>query len=171
MARKNKGKPPAKSKEKARKPKGAAAFSGAKERAARAAEGGKANGKGARSRTLPGMERVRNRKLDNLCEAIGEERRRMNAAKLDEQASIQASLQVMQRENISIYKHAGVELARVPGAEKLRVRLTKEDGDADETDLETGETENDQLGDERRKDMADLGVGAVDIGGDAGEVH
>lgn len=113
--------------------------------------------KGPRSQTLPGMDQVRNRKLDNLCEAIGEERNRMNAAKQEEQASIQAALQVMQRDNVTVYKHAGVELARVPGAEKLRVRLVKEQGDADAGDLETGETDNDQVGDERRSAVEDLG--------------
>lgn len=31
---------------------------------------------------------------------------------------------------VTVYKHAGIELARMPGAEKLRVRVTKETGDA-----------------------------------------
>ncbi len=32
--------------------------------------------------------------------------------------------------DVTIYKPAGIELARVPGAEKLRVRLVKEEGNA-----------------------------------------
>ena len=84
-----------------------------------------------RSRPLPGMEEIRNGRLDNLCEAIGDERERMNAAKVEEQASIQAALQEMQRTSTTVYRHAGIELARVPGAEKIRVRVTKETGDAD----------------------------------------
>lgn len=103
------------------------------------------------------MEQVRNKKLDNVCEAIGEERRQMNAAKQEEQGLIQSALQVMQRDGVTVYRHSGVELARVPGAEKLRVRLTKEQGDADAGDLEAPDAGVDQVGDERRADMADLG--------------
>ena len=85
------------------------------------------------------MEQVRDRKLDNICEGIGEERGRMNEAKTEEQGLIQAALQRMQGGGVQVYRHAGVELARVPGAEKLRVRLTKEQGDADASDLEAPE--------------------------------
>jgi hypothetical protein len=94
--------------------------------------------RGARSQPLPGMEGVRNAKLDNLCEGIAEQRRVMNAAHVETQTDITAALQEMQRKGISVYKHGGIELARVPGAEKLRVRLTKEQGDADGDDLEDG---------------------------------
>lgn len=82
------------------------------------------------------MEQVRNRRLDNLCESIGDARETMNGAKQQEQSDIQAALQVMQRDGLQVYRHARVELSRVPGAEKLRVRLTKEDGDAGVEDLE-----------------------------------
>jgi len=87
----------------------------------------------------PSFERVRSAALDRLCESIGEHRDTMNAAKADERADISAALQVMQKRNITVYRHARVELARVPGAEKLRVRMTKEEGDAGETDLESAE--------------------------------
>ena len=79
---------------------------------------------------LPGMEGVRNGKLDNICEAIGDARRELAIAKATERSEITSALSVMQARDITIYRHAGVELARVPGAEKLRVRLTKEEGDA-----------------------------------------
>lgn len=96
------------------------------------------------------MSRVRNRKLDNICEAIGDERERMNKAKQEESGLIQGALQIMQRERLTVYRHARIELARVPGAEKLRVRLTKEEGDAGDGDLETGETDDESgdVGDE-----------------------
>ncbi len=94
--------------------------------------------KGPRSQVLPGMERVRNSRLDQVCEAIGEERERMNAAKTEERGLITGALQEMQRANLSVFRHGGVELSRVPGAEKLRVRLTKEEGDAGAEDLEKG---------------------------------
>ena len=138
--------------------KSAQAFSGAATRRA----------KGPRSTPLPGMGQVRSKKLDNLCEAIGEARGAMNAAKIEEQASIQAALQIMQKENRTAFRHASVELMRVPGAEKLRVRITKEQGDADDADLESGAgdegTENDALGDERREALNELdGEGAGDV--------
>lgn len=93
---------------------------------------------GARSRALPGMEQVRDQRLDNLCEGMAEHRRVMNAARVEEQGDITAALQHMVKKGISVYKHGGIELARVPGAERLRVRVTKEQGDADGDDLETG---------------------------------
>jgi hypothetical protein len=76
------------------------------------------------------MERVRNQRLDNLCEAIGEDRRTMASARADETGSVQAALREMKRKSIGAYKHAGIELAFVPGADKLRVRLTKDAEDS-----------------------------------------
>lgn len=95
--------------------------------------------KGPRSQALPGMEQVRSTRLDNLCESIGDERASMNKAKQEETGLIQAALQEMQRKGITVYRHAKIELARVPGAEKLRVRVTKEEGDAGSSDLDTGD--------------------------------
>jgi hypothetical protein len=92
--------------------------------------------KGPRSQVLPGMEQVRSRKLDNLCEGINDCRTQKNAATLEEKSLDDSALQVMVREGITVYRHGGVELARIPGAEKLRVRLTKETGDAGSEDLE-----------------------------------
>lgn len=136
----------------------APAFSGAARRAAA--------GKGTRprSQTLPGMEQVRSQRLDSLCEDIADARQRGNAAKSDEAGSVQAALQDMQKSTDkfpngrTVYKHAGVELARIPGADKLRVRLTKEQGDADD---------DDQVGDERRDAVDEIPTG------DAGstEIH
>ncbi len=77
------------------------------------------------------MEQVRNIRLDNICEGINDERGVMNAAKQQEQSLISSALQVMQQSGITVYKHGGVELVRVPGVDKLRVRLSKEDGDAE----------------------------------------
>lgn len=63
----------------------------------------------------------------------------MNAARVEEQSDIQAALQEMQRRNVTVYRHARIELARIPGAEKLRVRVTKEEGDAGAADFKPGE--------------------------------
>lgn len=92
------------------------------------------------------MEQSRNVRLDNICEGVANERGIMNAASLEEKSLVQSALQVMQAKGIQVYKHAGVEMARVPGSEKLRVRLTKQTGDADENDLEPA-TENEDLND------------------------
>jgi hypothetical protein len=42
-----------------------------------------------------------------------------------------SALQRMHEKKRTIYKHGGIELALVPGADKLRVRLTDDDGDAE----------------------------------------
>lgn len=110
---------------------------------------------GARSQVLPGMDQVRDRRLDNLCESIAEHRGAMNKARVEEQSDIAAALQHMVKKGHQVYKHGGIELARVPGAERLRVRLTKEQGDADADDLETGEDEGDAGGGEFARERRD----------------
>jgi len=76
------------------------------------------------------MEQARNVRLDNICEGIASERAVMNAASVEEKSLISTALQTMQEKGITVHKHSGVELVRVPGADKLRVRLTKETGSA-----------------------------------------
>lgn len=102
------------------------------------------------------MERVRNQRLDNLCEAIAEDRGRLASAKADEVGSIQAALREMKQKGIGAYKHGGVELAFVPGADKLRVRLTKDAEDSSQAfepsgdggdDVPAGELAGDDSGD------------------------
>ena len=56
----------------------------------------------------------------------------MNKAKTEEKGLINSALQEMQAKKITTYHHAGIELARVPGAEKLRVRLTKAADEGDD---------------------------------------
>jgi hypothetical protein len=82
---------------------------------------------------LPGLESVRHAKLDRLCEAIGDCRQTMNEAKTEERGLEQAAQQFMEgaSPSLSVYKWAGVELALVPGANRLRVRLTKDTGAAE----------------------------------------
>ena len=105
--------------------------------------------KSPRSQPLPGMEQVRAVALDRLCEGIGECRDQINTARQEETGLIQSALQTMVKKNLTVYKHAGIELARVPGAEKLRVRVVKEQGDAGDEDLEKG----DDLGDDMPADV------------------
>lgn len=117
---------------KAPKTKKASGFArGAKKAEAKKAAKGAAKKPSPRSQVLPGMEQVRNRRLDNICEGIAQERSIMNAASVEEKSLIATALQVMQDDKRTIYKHSGVELVRVPGADKLRVKLTKDSGDAE----------------------------------------
>lgn len=95
--------------------------------------------KGPRSQPLPGMEQVRSKRLDNLCEGIADCRAQINSARQEETGLIVSALQTMVALALSTYRHATIELARIPGAEKLRVRVTKEDGDAGDGDLEVAE--------------------------------
>ena len=78
---------------------------------------------------------MRNARLDHLCEEVGDCRERMNQDRGIEQSAIRDALTEMQRTGVQAYKHAGVEFARIPGGEKLRVRLTKDQGHADEGDF------------------------------------
>lgn len=112
-----------------------------------------------RSQALPGMGKVRSQVLDNLCEGIADCRAAINASTGEESGLIQSAHQLMQKRNIATYRHARVELSRVPGAEKLRVRMTKEDGDsattqgqeqqgpdADESNTDVSESEGEEQG-------------------------
>ena len=92
----------------------------------------RAKGRGPRSQVLPTLEQIRSVKLDNVCEGIAEERAAMNKAATEEKGLKAKALDIMQHADppYTIYKHGGVELARVPGADKLRIRLTDDDGDA-----------------------------------------
>lgn len=101
----------------------------------------------ARQGVLPGTESVRSDKLDALCEGIGDERDKMNAARLECQTLIAAALELMTKKNLTVYRHDRIELARIPGADKLRVRVTKEEGDADDTDHDDGDLTGVQLRD------------------------
>ena len=78
-----------------------------------------------RNTPLPGMEHVRYTELDGFCEALAGSREKKNALVADEKGYQQGALQAMRKRNVTVYKHDGVELVRVPGDEKVRVRLVK----------------------------------------------
>lgn len=86
----------------------------------------RAAAKGPRSQPLPGMGQVRNRRLDTLCESIGESRDTINQATTDVNGDSQLALQVMQKDGVTHYTHAGVELILRKGADKLSVKLLKD---------------------------------------------
>ena len=78
------------------------------------------------------MGQVRDGVLDRLCESIGETRDEMNRLRGDELSDTQAALKRMREKGTFVHQHAGVELARVPGEEKLRVRRTSNEATAEE---------------------------------------
>jgi len=81
---------------------------------------------GPRSQPLPGMEQVTNRILNNACETIAEGRGFLSRGRDLEKEGMGIALQEMQRRGITGYRHDGVELAFVPGVDKLRVRMTED---------------------------------------------
>lgn len=90
---------------------------------------------------LPGHEQVRNERLDALCEEIGDARADMNKARATEGEALQDALSEMHRAGVTVYRHAKIELARIPGGEKIRARTVKDTGRADDTDQVSGEPE------------------------------
>ena len=89
----------------------------------------KARPRSPRQRPLPTFEQVRHTQLDDLCVTIGDARQALNDARTDEESGKQAALAYMREHNVTVYKHAGIELVMVPGHDVLRVRPVK-DGDA-----------------------------------------
>lgn len=79
-----------------------------------------------RSQVLPGMEQVRNRVLDRICEGIGEERDTQAESQRQEASLQQQAVKTMEQNNVTAYRHAGIELALVPGGTKLRIRKLKD---------------------------------------------
>ncbi len=82
--------------------------------------------KSPRHQPLPGMEGVRHSALDRLCEGISEVRAIINANEAIDAEKCREAQDFMRENKIKTYRFAGVELARVPGEEKLRVRTSKE---------------------------------------------
>jgi hypothetical protein len=83
--------------------------------------------KGPRTQALPlpGGLGKRIQALDDCAAAIGEIRDQMAELRADEQGHKRTALNLMRRHDRTTWRHAGVELARVPGEEKLRIRKTK----------------------------------------------
>lgn len=106
------------------------------------AKAAKARKASPRSQVLPGMEQVRNRTLDRVCEGISDTRADMNRLRGEEKDLMMQAVKAMQSDKVTAYRFAGVELVLVPGDVKLRVRTMKAgdvnaDGDT-EADDETG---------------------------------
>lgn len=81
-----------------------------------------------RARALPGLEKVRDEELDAACERIGDIREQQAALRSSEKQEKKLCQDRMHALKLKAHKHAGVELLLVPGDEKLRVRLTGDEG-------------------------------------------
>ena len=95
-----------------------------------------------RSQALPGFEGVRHARLDRLCEGISEVRAIINGNDAIDAEKCRLALEYMHANNIKSYRFANVEMARVPGAEKLRVRTSKEKATAETEDVVDPDTLN-----------------------------
>lgn len=85
----------------------------------------KAKGPRTQALPLPGGLGKRIQALDDCAAAIGEIRDQMAELRADEQGHKRTALNLMRRHDRTTWRHAGVEMARVPGEEKLRIRKTK----------------------------------------------
>lgn len=113
MAKKSKGKPKGKPKPRYKKA-AAKSFSGAASR------------RSARSQTLPGMAQVRDAKLDEICESIGDGLDQINQGTEDVNDGKSAALARLHARGLQAYRHAGVRVTLVPGAEKVSVKREKD---------------------------------------------
>jgi hypothetical protein len=124
--------------------------------------------KGPRSQALPGMAQVRDAKLDQICEDIGEGLDQINDGTEQVNDGKAAAIARLHARGLSGYRHAGVRLSLVPGAEKVSVKREKDR----EVTLATGAGETTQTteaepGEGYTGEGEDLGGGE----GEGGEVH
>lgn len=113
MATKKKSKPAKKAAQKAKaKPKAKAAK--------------KPTPRSPRSQVLPGMEQVRNAKLDRICEDLSDIRRTINRAAGEEKDLHQQAMRVMVSDKVPTYTQSGIRLTFTEGQPHLSVKLVKE---------------------------------------------
>jgi len=112
------------------------------------------------------MEGVRNKKLENVCEGIAEVRSEMARLRAEEGSFETEALRYMRDAKIHTFRHSGVELARVPGEEVLRVRTSKKGATA-ETEEDQGQDQVDDSGNEIQADLGNDDQG--ERGDDDGE--
>lgn len=87
---------------------------------------------------LPGLEQVRDAKLDGLCKSLAEEREVQNQSRTVEARLKGEALKRMHAKDRITYRGAGVELVRHIGDESLTVKLAKgESGTTGTTDAPT----------------------------------
>lgn len=82
-----------------------------------------------RSQVLPGMEQIRNTKLDRICEGLSEVRADMARCDGEEKDLKRQAIKVMGDQKVGSYHFAGIALSLTPGDVKLSVRVQKEQND------------------------------------------
>lgn len=76
------------------------------------------------------IEDARIQPLDDCAASIADVRDNMNELRGEEKGYLSTARSLMHKYGKSVYKHAGVEIVLVPGDEKVRVRILKDDGNA-----------------------------------------
>lgn len=104
---------------------------------------------------MPGVDQVRNAKLDNYCEGIGYERRLQAESRANEGSYETSALNEMVRSGIHAYHNAGVELVMVEGAAKLRVHVTKKKEATTNARQKDAGDQVDDLGNPEPEDLGD----------------
>lgn len=92
--------------------------------------GRKPSGPRSQALPLPGGLGKRIQALDDCAAALADIRDQMAELRADEAGQKRTALSLMRSHNKTAWRHAGVEMARVPGEEKLRVRKSKEQATA-----------------------------------------
>lgn len=81
---------------------------------------------------LPGMEGMALiASLDRLAESLADIRLQLNEIRAQEKGQLVNALRELRKHNRTVYKAHGIELVRVPGEERVRVRLVAGQGAAD----------------------------------------
>lgn len=73
---------------------------------------------------------MRDKELERLASGVADERHNQSESKASEAGLLQAAHQRMRRLNRMTFKAHGVEFVRVPGDEKLRVRVSRDGGES-----------------------------------------
>lgn len=106
---------------------------------------------------LPGMEGMALiASLDRLAESLADIRLQLNELRAQEKGQLVMALRELRKHNRTVYKAHGIELVRVPGEERVRVRLVAGQGAADtDPDEEPPDLDNradEEFGGETRAD-------------------
>jgi len=121
-----------------------------KAKAARSAKPARVSKTAAKSRARRPMpaqqsfEEFRYKDLDRICQGIAETRAEMNRLRGEETDLEIQALKAMRLHSSTAYQSAGVELVRVPGEEKLRVRTARERTATAESPAEPDEPTDEQ---------------------------
>ena len=83
---------------------------------------------------LAGLEDVRIPELDEVCGHISDVREELNSQRTQEKEHLQTALDLMREHKKKSWAAHGVELIRIPGAEKIRCRTSKEKATAETDD-------------------------------------